>query len=179
MRRKYDFKKVDIALWYKYLPKSCLDIVTMYSFCFKTSVEKSPWTKICTENCLNTSIFWLECCLLYSAVDFFHFFEQVWWFPLKCDFTNIRDSSVQLKDREQWLLVLIILEMHSSVALECASCVWFFRNLWVWEKNPLKTCKTTRTEEAIMRLWGQWNRVTHHENVIVERSLYIIKKEES
>ena len=48
--------------WYytlaEFLLASCWDIVTTCSFCFETSAEKSPWTKIyCMENCLSTSIF--------------------------------------------------------------------------------------------------------------------------
>ena len=50
---------------------------TTYSFCFATSAEKSSWTKIyCMENCLNTQYLLLECCLLYSAVEFFAFFNK-------------------------------------------------------------------------------------------------------
>ena len=52
-------------------------------------------------------------------------------------FTNIMNNCVQLKKIEPWLLVLfllIILEMHSSVAMECAACVCFFKKLWVWKK---------------------------------------------
>ena len=45
-----------------------------------------------------------------------------------CVFTNLMNNSFQLKDRELWLLVLfllIILEMRSSAALECAACICF------------------------------------------------------
>ena len=58
VRRKCDFKKVDISLWPECFLESCLDIVTTYSFCFGTSSEKSPWAKIYgMEYCLNNSIF--------------------------------------------------------------------------------------------------------------------------
>ena len=58
MRKKCDSKKVDITLWHERYPESCLDIVLTYIFCFETSTEKSPWTKIyCMENRLSTSIF--------------------------------------------------------------------------------------------------------------------------
>ena len=50
-------KKGDITLGHECFAENCLDIVTTYSFCFKTSAEKSPWTKIYyMQNCLNTSI---------------------------------------------------------------------------------------------------------------------------
>ena len=51
------------------------------------------------------------------------------------------NSSAQLKDRELRLSVLfflIILEMRSSAALECAACVCFLRKLWVSKKIHLK-----------------------------------------
>ena len=45
--KEFVFKKVDITLcWHEFLPASCLDIVTTYSFCFETSAENLPWTKI-------------------------------------------------------------------------------------------------------------------------------------
>ena len=47
-----------------------------------------------------------------------------------CVFTNLMNNSFQLKDRELWLLVLfllIILEMRSSAALECAACICLFQ----------------------------------------------------
>ena len=54
------------------------------------------------------------------------------------------NSSAQLKDRELRLSVLfflIILEMRSSAALECAACVCFLRKLWVSKKIHLKFVK--------------------------------------
>ena len=51
-----------------------------------------------------------------------------------CVFTNIMKNRVQLKERELRLLVLfllIILEMRSSAALECAACVCFPKKLWI------------------------------------------------
>ena len=45
MRKKYDFKKVDITLSPKCIPESYFDIVTTASF--QTLAEKSPGTKIC------------------------------------------------------------------------------------------------------------------------------------
>ena len=45
---------------------------------------------------------------------------------------NLMNNSTQLKDREMKLLVLlflIILEMRSSAALECATCVCFLSKL--------------------------------------------------
>ena len=43
LRRKCDFKKADIKLSHKCFPEKCFDIVT--TTFFKTSAEKSPWTK--------------------------------------------------------------------------------------------------------------------------------------
>ena len=65
------------------------------------------------------------------------------------------DNSAPLKYRELRVVVLfllIILEMRSSVALECAASVCFLKKVWVWEKNLLKICKTVRNEEATVRL---------------------------
>ena len=50
---------------------------------------------------------------------------------------NVMNNSTQLKDREMKLLVLlflIILEMRSSAALECATCVCFLSKLWILKK---------------------------------------------
>ena len=47
------------------------------------------------------------------------------------------NNRAQLKERELRLLILfllIILEMRSSAALECAACVCFLKKLWVWKK---------------------------------------------
>ena len=53
IRRKRDFKKVDITFELESFSESCLDIVTTYSFCFETSAEKTTRTKIYRmENCL-------------------------------------------------------------------------------------------------------------------------------
>ena len=79
------------------------------------------------------------------SCKFFRYFQQAF------------NSSAQLKDRELWMLVLfllIILEMHSLVALECAACVCFFRKLWVWEKIHLKFVKP----------WKMKNLLWDHEN---------------
>ena len=59
-------------------------------------------------------------------------------------FSNTMNNSAQLKDRELRLFVLfflIILEMRSSAASECAACVCFLRKLWVWKKVRLKFVK--------------------------------------
>ena len=64
------------------------------------------------------------------------------------------NNSVQLKDRKLQMLVLfllIILGMHSLLALECAACICFFRKTVSLGKNPLKICKTVRNEEPTMR----------------------------
>ena len=48
------------------------------------------------------------------------------------------NNSAQFKDRELRLLalfLLIILEMRSSAALECAAFACFLRKLCVWEKS--------------------------------------------
>ena len=145
MRTKCNFKKLDATLWFEYFPESCLDIVTTYSFCFETSAEKSPWTKIyCMENCLSTSIFTRIWSIIFSC-KFFRYFQQAF------------NSSAQLKDRELWMLVLFLLiipEMHSLVALECAACVCFLRKLWVWEKIHSKFVKP----------WKMKNLLWDHEN---------------
>ena len=47
-------------------------------------------------------------------------------------FTNIMNNSAKLKDRELRmivLIVLVILEIHSLLALECATCVCLIRKL--------------------------------------------------
>ena len=49
-----------------------------------------------------------------------------------CVFTNIMINSAKLKDRELRmivLIVLVILEIHSLLALECATCVCLIRKL--------------------------------------------------
>ena len=54
------------------------------------------------------------------------------------------NNSAHLKDRELQLLhlfLLIILEMRSSAALECAACVCFLTKLRVWEKIHSKFVK--------------------------------------
>ena len=48
------------------------------------------------------SIYLLESCILYSAVNFFRYFQQIlWWFPLQwvinIVFTNIMNNSDQLR----------------------------------------------------------------------------------
>ena len=63
------------------------------------------------------------------------------------------NNSVQLKDRERRMLVLfllIILEMRSVLALECAGCVCFLDNC-EFGKKSLKICKTVRNEEPTVR----------------------------
>ena len=80
----------------------------------------------------------LECCLIYSAVNFFTFFNKSdGGFHGNgisiCIFTNTINNSAQLKDREMQLFVLfllIILKMCSSEALECAAFVCFLRKLF-------------------------------------------------
>ena len=75
-RRMCDFKKVNITLWPECFFGSCVDIVTTYSFCFETSAEKSPWTKICyMENCLNTSIFTYKNVVYYIQLLIFSHFS--------------------------------------------------------------------------------------------------------
>ena len=111
-------------------------------------------------------------------MDFFIFFiksDGVFnWNGLSiCVFSNTMNNSVQLKDWKLWLfvlLVLIILELRSSAALECAACICFLRKLSL-KKNPLKICKTVRNEKATMRPWErQWKHVTHYETMRVEWS---------
>ena len=95
------------------------------------------------------NIYLLECCLLYLAVEFFTFFNKsdggFYWNGLSiCAFTNTINNSAQLKDRDLRLLLLfllIILEMCSSAALECAAFVCFLRKLCVWEKICSKFVK--------------------------------------
>ena len=70
MRRKSDFKKLDITLSPECFPKSYFDIVA--AAFLKLSAEKSPRPEIYRmENCLNTS---LECIFSYG---FSHFLKQV------------------------------------------------------------------------------------------------------
>ena len=65
------------------------------------------------------------------------------------------NNSFQVKYRELWLLVLfllIILEMCSSAALECAACVclfFFLQKTVSLGKNQLKICKPMRNEEPM------------------------------
>ena len=88
-------------------------------------VEKFPWTK---------STVWKTALIP-------QYLLTRWWFHwngLSCVFTNTMNNSAPFKDRELWLLVLfllIILEMRSSAALECAAFVCFLRKLCVWEKS--------------------------------------------
>ena len=63
-------------------------------------------------------------------------------------------NSAQLKDRKLRMLVLfllIILEICSLLALECATSICFFRKTVGLGKNPLKICKTVRNEEPTVR----------------------------
>ena len=91
---------------------------------------------------LLTRILLLTRMLLYSAADLFPFFNKsngvFYWNGLSiCVFTEPMNNSTQLKDREMKLLVLlllIILEMRSSAALKCATCVCFLSKLWVLKK---------------------------------------------
>ena len=123
----------------------------------------------CIENCVKTSIF--SFFALFSKSDGgFH------WNGLTINvWSNKINNSAQLKDRELRLLVLlllIILGMISSAAMECDTCVCFFRKVWVfWEKNPLKFWKTEKNEKLTVRPWKrQWNHVTHGQTVRIERS---------
>ena len=70
-----------------------------------------------------------------------------------CFFTNTINNSAQLKNRELRLLVLfllIILEMHSSAALECAGWVCFLKTVSLG-KNLLKIVKPWEMKKL---LWG-------------------------
>ena len=69
-------------------------------------------------------------------MDFFIFLLSLMVFSIEmgyqCVFHNTMNNSVQLNDRELRLFVLfllIIIELHSSVSLECAACVCFPRKL--------------------------------------------------
>ena len=83
---------------------------------FWNLAEKYLWTKIfCMENCLSTSIFtyqsvvyyiqlWVFFCCFSKSCGGFH------WNGLSISVvTNIMNSSAQLRDRELWLLVLLLL----------------------------------------------------------------------
>ena len=95
------------------------------------------------------SIYLLEYGLLYLVVNLFAMFSKFdgvfhWNGTSICVFTNIMNSSAQIKDKELWILVLfllIILAKRSLLTLEYAPCVCFFRKLWVWEKIRSKFLK--------------------------------------
>ena len=102
------------------------------------------------KTALELNIYLLECCLLYPAVIFFAIFRKSdsdfhCNGLSRCVFTNILDNSAQLKEKELRLLVVLVLliirEMRSSAVLECATCVCFFRKLWLWEKIHSKFVK--------------------------------------
>ena len=146
------YHEILVTLWPGCFLDSCLDIATTYSFCFKTSAEKSSWTKI---YCVVYGKLPLECCLfqlwnfsLFSASLMMVVFIEMGYQAI-CVFTNTMNSSAQLKDRELRLLVLFLLiilllytiEMRSSAALECATFVCFLRKLCVWEKICSKFVK--------------------------------------
>ena len=67
MRRKCDFKKVDIILWHECFIENCLDIVTTYSFYFETSAENFRgqksiiWKIALVSQCFLTRMWLLEC----------------------------------------------------------------------------------------------------------------------
>ena len=90
-----------------------------------------------------------------------------------CVFVNTMNNSAQLEERELRLLVflLTIKEMCSSAALECTACVCFLKTVSLG-KNPLKLCKTVRTEATVRPWERQWNCVTHSETVRVEGSVF-------
>ena len=127
------------------------------------------------------NIFLLESCLLYSVAKSFTLFRKsdggFHWNGLTIYvLTNRIKNSAQLKDRELRLLVLlllIILEMSSSAVLECAACIFFFKeSVSFLGKNPLKFCKIVRNEEPTVRQWQrQWNRVIRGETGRVGRSV--------
>ena len=83
----------------------------------------------------------LECCYiqlrifsLFSTSLMVVFIEMDYQYVFSL---NLMNNSTQLKDREMKLLVLlflIILEMRSSAALECATCVCFLSKLWILKK---------------------------------------------
>ena len=91
-----------------------------------------------------------------------------------CVFTNKMNNSAQFKDRGLRLLVLFlltILEMHSSEQHWSVLPLLVFLENCVFEKNPLKICKTMISEEATVKPWErQWNHVTQSETMRVERS---------
>ena len=136
------------------------DIVTTYSFCFKTSAENSPWMKInCMESCLGTCRFTYQNVVYYILLWIFSvFLASLMVVSIKigyqCVFCfNLMNNSFLLKYRELRLLalfLLIILEMRSSAALECAACVClfvcccFFQKSMSLGKNPLKNCKPVK-----------------------------------
>ena len=78
------------------------------------------------------------------------------------------NNSFQLKDRELQLLVLfllIILEMRSSAALECAACVFFSENCELGEKIRSKFVSPWEMTNL------PWGREKGGETVRVERSV--------
>ena len=81
------------------------------------------------------------------------------------------NKSFQLKDRELRLLVLvllIILEMRSSAALECAACVFFFfsENCEFGKKNHSKFVNPWEMKNL------PWDRGKGSETMKVERSVH-------
>ena len=162
------------------------DIVTTYSFCFKTSAENSPWMKInCMESCLGTCRFTYQNVVYYILLWIFSvFLASLMVVSIKigyqCVFCfNLMNNSFLLKYRELRLLalfLLIILEMRSSAALGCAACVclfvcfFFFRNLWVWEKIHSKIVNLWNEEPTVRPCERHRNRMTQDETVRVQRS---------
>ena len=82
--RKCDW--VNITLWHECFPESCLSIVTSYRLTLTDFVLKFKLKNVhewkSTKWILYPNTYLTECCLLHSAVDFFHFFQQVWWWFL-------------------------------------------------------------------------------------------------
>ena len=93
-------------------------------------------------------------------MDFFIFFIKSdgvfrWNGFSICVFSYTMNNSVQPKDSELRLFVLfllIILELRSSAALECAACVCFPRKRRVWQKIRLKFVKPWEMKK---QLWDR------------------------
>ena len=119
----------------------------------------------------------LECCLLYSAVNFFAIFcksdDGFHWNGLSiCVFTNLMNNSKIENCGCLLVFLLIILEMCLSVELECAACVCFFKKPWVWERICSKFLKPWEMKNLLWDREKGNESVTYGETVRIERSDY-------
>ena len=114
--------------------------------------KSTAWsTALITQYLLNL----LECCLLYSAVDFFIFFNKAdGGFHGNglsiCVFTNTMNNCVHLKGRELQLLDLFFFNHIRNASLSsigmCCLCL-FFDKTKILGENPLKICKTVKIKK--------------------------------